>query len=64
MENNINEIRQSKNITQSELANMTGKNNSTLCMWETGERKPPANVLVPIADALGCTVDELLRRET
>lgn len=32
-------------------------------MIERGERTPSLDVMMKIADALGCTIDELIRKE-
>ena len=34
-----------------------------ISQWETGKSFPRAELLPKLADILGCTVDELLRKE-
>lgn len=56
----IRMVRQRKNISQSELARMTGINNKSLSRYELGATIPPADALKAIADALGVSADYLL----
>ncbi|MEY8311765.1 helix-turn-helix transcriptional regulator [Oscillospiraceae bacterium 42-9] len=56
----IRELRQSAHMTQKELAEQMGyKFDSIVSMWESGERKPPSNLLPRLATVLDCTVDDL-----
>lgn len=49
----IRELRQAANMTQKELAEQMGyKVNSIVAMWESGERKPPSNLLPRLATVL------------
>lgn len=57
----LQQRRKAAGFTQQQLADMIGVNRTTLTMWETGENMPPSKYLVPLAEALGCTVDELLK---
>ena len=52
--------RQKNGIKQAELAEKLGVANSTVSMWETGDRKPDIIVLKKLAEIFGCTTDELL----
>lgn len=56
----LSSIRQSKSMSQRELANLTGINRSTISMWELGEREPAFDQLQVLANALGVTVAELI----
>lgn len=61
----IRELRQSAHMTQKELAEQMGyKFYSIVSMWESGERKPPSDLLPQLASVLGCTVDELFIEKT
>lgn len=61
----IRHRRESKRMTQSELALSLGyQTASIVTMWESGERKPPSNKLPALARALDCTIDELFVDET
>lgn len=58
---NIKKYREKMNYSQNELAEIIGVNSSTLCQWENGKRYPRIQMLPRIAEALGCTVDELIK---
>lgn len=47
-------------ITQAELAERAGVNITTIGAYESGERTPGADKLFAIADALGCTPNDLM----
>lgn len=54
--------RRDKNLTQQELADLLGVSNKTVSRWESGGY-PDVPLLVPLARALGVTVDDLLDGE-
>lgn len=58
---NIKKYRENMNYSQNELAEIIGVKSSTLCQWENGKRYPRIQMLPRIAEALGCTVDELIK---
>lgn len=55
----IKNIRQSKSITQKDLAEKVGVDRSTVTCWENGSANPTVSKLPAIAAALGCTIDDL-----
>lgn len=55
----IKELRKAANMTQVQLADALGVNQSTVAAWESGEKYPRANILPALAAALGCTVNDL-----
>lgn len=57
----IKKVRESKNMTQTELAYKLGISRTTISMWETGDSLPRADKLIKLAEILNCTVDELLK---
>lgn len=57
------ELRKEKNLTQSELAEKLGITNKAVSKWETGDAMPDTAQLLPLAEILGVSVDELLRGE-
>lgn len=59
--NNIKELREKAGLSRIELAELSGVPYRTLENWEKGIRKP-LNVyqLKKVADALKCTVEELI----
>lgn len=60
---NIKRIRKSKKITQVQLANAIHKSESTIQKYEANNVKPDFVVLNEIADALGCTLMDLVDTE-
>lgn len=60
---NIAELRQSKNITQLELAEKINYSDKAISKWERGESSPDISVLVEIAEVFGVTVDYLVKAE-
>ena len=57
----IKDIRVSRNLTQLELAKVLKVKRSTVSMWEQGKSEPRASMLKKIAEALNCTIDELIK---
>lgn len=57
-------IRQQKNISQKELAEMAEVNLKSLSRYELGTSVPPADVIKRVADALKVSTDALLSDET
>lgn len=55
----VKRLRESKNMTQSEIALALGVNRTAVSMWETGDSMPRAELLPQLAKVLGCTIDEL-----
>lgn len=56
----IKSKREQCNITQKQLAEELGLDQSAICLWETGKTYPRGKLLTKIAKILGCTVDDLL----
>jgi transcriptional regulator with XRE-family HTH domain len=57
-------LRLAAGISQRELARRIGEQNSNIAYWEKTGKTPRADLLAPIADALGCTIEDLLGRPT
>lgn len=57
---NIRRLREDKGITQARLAERAGISGAMLCQIERGTKIPSLLLSVEIADALGCTVEDLL----
>lgn len=51
------------NMTQKDLAEKIGCTDKAISRWETGKGLPDSSFLVPLADILGITVNELLTGE-
>ena len=58
---NVKAIRESKKMTQAEVAKNLNVSRTTVTMWETGESRPRAEKLIQLAKLFNCTVDELLK---
>jgi transcriptional regulator with XRE-family HTH domain len=57
----ISALRRESGMTQQDLANRLNVTNKAVSKWETGEGYPEITMLPALADALGVSVDELLR---
>ncbi len=58
----IKEKRKEKKLSQSELAQMVGVNQTAVSQWERGATMPSLDKAALIANALGCTIDALYGR--
>ena len=58
---NLKAIRKAKGISAEELSERTGLSRTQIWHYEAGRREPPVNALCALADALGVTLDELVR---
>ena len=54
LKDNIRRLRTRAEMTQAEVANALG-----YTMWETGDRKPPSDLIPKIAEVLHCTINDL-----
>ena len=59
----IKQLRESRNMTQTDLAEQLGVSNKTISKWETGKGLPDISLLQPLAQALGISVIELMNGE-
>ena len=59
----IREARLSLELTQAELAERAGLQESWISHFEVGRRKPSVRNLLRLADALDCSADWLLGRK-
>ena len=59
----IRQLREKKNLTQSELAEKIGVSSKTVSKWETAKGLPDISLLQPLAQALGISVIELMNGE-
>lgn len=58
----IRELREAKGMTQADLARAVKASKPTVCMWESGTRRPGLDYLLALADVFGCSVDVVLGR--
>lgn len=59
----ISEKRKALGLTQQELAEKLQITNKAVSKWETGDGMPDVQLLTPLANELGTTVDEILNGE-
>ena len=64
MSNNLKSLRKQKKLTQVALQLQTGIEQSILSKYETGERIPPTETLVTLADFYDVSIDYILMRTT
>ena len=56
----LKKLREAAGLSQRELARQLGQDQSNIHYWESTGKAPRSDVLVPMAKALGVTVEELL----
>lgn len=59
----IASLRREKGLTQEALGQRLGVTNKTVSRWETGSYMPDIDLLIPLGEALGVSVNELLAGE-
>lgn len=57
--NRFKGYREKANLTQQQLAEKMEITQKSITKWETGKGYPRADKLPTLANALGCTIDEL-----
>ena len=57
--NYICQLREKKGLSQSELGKILGVSNKAVSKWETGASYPSTEMMLPLAQALGTTIEEL-----
>lgn len=60
---NIKQFRLEKNLTQEQLGAMLGISGQAVSKWETSETYPDGAMLIPLAQALGVSLDRLFGNE-
>lgn len=56
----IKEYRKKRALTQSQLAEILGVRQNTICQWEKGKREPSIKMCKNLASVFDVTLDELL----
>ena len=56
----LRQLREAAGLSVRELARQIGEQHTNVLFWETSGNLPRSNVLLPMAKALGVTVEELL----
>ena len=59
----IKQLRESRKLTQAELAEKIGVSNKTVSKWETAKGLPDISLLKPLSQALGISLIELMNGE-
>ena len=62
MKNNLKQLRKSRGYTQIAIQMKTGIEQALLSKYETGERTPPTETLMRLADFYGVSIDYILCR--
>ena len=62
MNNNLRKLRTERKLTQVSLQMQTGIDQALLSKFESGERVPPTETLVLLADFYGVSIDYILCR--
>lgn len=56
----LRELRKANNLSQKQLADIIGTNNSSICDWECGRTQPDLDALVKLAHYFVVSTDYLL----
>lgn len=59
----LKELRKARKIRQTEVAEVLSCSQGVYSRYESGEREPPFDILVRLADFYGVTVDYLMGRD-
>jgi transcriptional regulator with XRE-family HTH domain len=59
----IKALREGAGLTQDKLGARVGVRQSTVAMWETGASTPRSVILPKLAEALGCSIDDLFNSD-
>lgn len=59
----IRALREQQKLTQAELAHKLMVSQQAVAKWENGEALPSTGKLPELARILGCTIDDLFRKE-
>ena len=61
--NTIKQLRETRKLTQAELADRIGVSSKTVSKWETARGLPDISLLQPLAEALGISLIEMVNGE-
>ena len=62
MKNNLRKLRKQRGLTQIAVQMSTGIDQALISKYESGERIPPTDVLMILADYYGVSIDYILCR--
>lgn len=57
----LRQLREKKGLTQKDLANSLGVDQSAVSLWKKGKTMPRADVAIRITQLLDCTLDDIYR---
>lgn len=60
MDNFLVGLRKKQNISRKDLANKVGISEVSITRYENGDRRPTVDVLPKYAEALDCSIEELI----
>ena len=58
----IRDLREDRDLTQTQIAKMLGMSQTGYSKYETGENDIPTQILIKLADFYGTSIDYLLER--
>ena len=61
--NTIRQLRETRKLTQAELAEKIGVSSKTISKWETGKSLPDSSIMLELCSTLDITVNDLLSGE-
>ena len=59
----VKQLRESRGMTQRQLADRLNVSPAAVALWETGTNKPSMKNAVRLADILNCSIDALFGRD-
>ena len=62
MQNRIKDLREDRDLRQSDLAEATGIDQRTISNYETGKTNPDSDALIKLADFFNVSIDYLVGR--
>lgn len=60
---NLKYLREQKNISQNQMADVLGISQSAIGNWEQNHRKPDIEMIIRLAEYFGITLDDLVLRD-
>lgn len=60
MKNNVRRLRESRDMTQEQLANVLGVKRATVAQWESGMAYPRMSTAIELVRFFGVSLDELM----
>ena len=57
----LRQLRERKGLTQKDLAQSVGVDQSAVSLWEKGKTMPRADVAIKLTQLLDCTLDDIYR---